>query len=81
MFNSFGYLNLKKIEKHKSTSPSAAQLKIKQRKSNSFKDKLDLINKLQKDDCITMATFPGHSTGEIIQHLTLNVRKLLTVYF
>jgi hypothetical protein len=38
MFNSVGYLNLKKGEKHKSTTPSAARLKIKQRKANSFKE-------------------------------------------
>jgi len=56
-------------------------LKIKQRKANSFKDKLDVINKLQKGDCIAMAAFPDHRTGEIIQHLTLNARKLLTVNF
>jgi hypothetical protein len=56
-------------------------LKIKQRKANSIKDKLDVINKLQKGDCIAMANFPGHSIGEIIQHFTLSVRKLLTVYF
>jgi len=56
--------------RNKSRSLSAAQLKIKEHKANSFKDKLDVINKLQKGDCIAMANFPGHSTGEIIQHFT-----------
>jgi len=56
-------------------------LKIKQLKANSIKDKSDVINKLQIDDCIAMANLPGHNIGEIIQHFTLSVRKLLTVYF
>jgi len=56
VFNNVRYLN-KKSGKLKSTSRSAAQLKIKQLKANSFKDKLDVINKLQKGDCIAEVTF------------------------